>query len=147
MCEVRNTVPPRADERVQQLLDLPRGDRVDPFERLVEKEQPRRRQQRRGERQLLPHAVREVGDERRRRAGEVHQREQVGRARLERLVGHAVHLADEAERFGGGQPIEEREILGHDADAPLDLDRIGQRVDAEDAHLAGGRAEQARSGT
>ena len=56
------------DERMEQLLDLPRGDRVDPFERLIEEEQPRRRQQRRGERQLLPHAVREIRDERRRRA-------------------------------------------------------------------------------
>ena len=74
MCEVRKTVPPRADERVQQLLDLPRGDRVDPFERLVEEEQPRRRQQRRRQRQLLPHAVREVGDQRRRRRRQVHQR-------------------------------------------------------------------------
>ena len=67
MCEVRKIVPPRRDERLQQILDLARGHRVDAFERLVEKEQPRRRQQRRRERQLLAHAVREVGDERRRR--------------------------------------------------------------------------------
>ena len=59
--------PAARDERVQQFLDLSRRDRVDAFERLVEEQQPRRRQQRRRERQLLAHAVREVGDQRRRR--------------------------------------------------------------------------------
>ena len=71
------------------------------------------------------------------RAVEVHQRQQVRGARVVKVSRrHAVDLRDEAQRFRGGQPVEQREILGHDADAPLDLDRIGERIDAEDAHLA-----------
>ena len=55
----------------------------------------------------------------------------------------AVHVGDEGQRLARRQPIEQREILGHDADAPLHRDGIGQRIDAEDAHRAGGRPEQA----
>ena len=83
MCEVRKMVPPRATNDVQQVLDLPRRHRVDAFERLVEEEQPRRRQQRRRQRQLLAHAVREVGDQRRRRRpSRSISVEQIRRARL-----------------------------------------------------------------
>ena len=44
----------------------------------------------------------------------------------------AVHLRDEGQRFLRGQSIEERQILGDHADPPLDRDRIGQRIGAED---------------
>ena len=54
---------------------------------------------------------------------------------------------DEAQRLGRGQPIEEREILGHDADAALDLDRVGDRVDAEDADGRRRWGAAGRSGT
>src|SRR5262249_18544131 len=125
-----------ADERMQQLLDLARRDRVDALERLVDEEQGRRREERRRRPQVLLHPVREVGNERGRRPHEIHQRQQVGRARLERLGGHAVHLSDEAERFGGGEPVEQREILRHDAHPPLDLHRRRRGVEPEDAHVA-----------
>ena len=55
-----------------------------------------------------------------------------------------MHLRDEAQRFGGRQPIEQRQVLGDDADAPLDLDGIGDRIDPEDADVAGGGTQQAR---
>jgi len=55
--------PATRDEGVQQILDLPRGDCIDPFEGLVEKQQPRRRQQRGRERKLLAHPVREIGNQ------------------------------------------------------------------------------------
>ena len=51
-------------------------------------------------------------------------------------------LADETERFRRGQAIEQREILGDDADAPFDLDGIDQRIETENAHLAAGGTQQ-----
>ena len=48
---------------------------------------------------------------------------------------------------GRGQPIEQRQILGHDADAALDRDRIRERIDAEDAHRARRSGAAGRSGT
>ena len=116
------------DERVQQILDLARRDRVDPLERLVEKEQARRRQQRRRQRQLLAHPVREI----RRPAWSPRPVRSISDSRsAERVLnvsaGHAMHLGDETQRFRGRQPIEQREVLGDDADAPLDLDRDRRR--------------------
>ena len=52
------------DERQQQVLHLARRHGVDAFEGFVEEEELRRGQERRGERELLPHAMREVGHER-----------------------------------------------------------------------------------
>ena len=53
------------NERLQQILDLSRRHGIDPFERLVEEQEARRRQQGGSERQFLAHTVREVGDDRR----------------------------------------------------------------------------------
>ena len=104
-------VPPRVDERLQQILDLARGHRVDPFERLVEEQQPRRRQQRGRERQLLPHAVRKVRDERRAGRLQIHQLEQIAGAVPRDRGVESVDLGDEGQRFGRRQAIEERQIL------------------------------------
>ena len=54
----------------------------------------------------------------------------------------AVHLADEAERLRAAEPIEQREIFGHDADLPLDGDGIRDRIDVEDAKRPGRRPQQ-----
>ena len=59
---------------------------------------------------------------------------------LRRRAVDPVHLRHEHQRLLRGQPIEQREILGDDADAALDGDRIGERIDAEDAHRAAARA-------
>ena len=53
-----------------------------------------------------------------------------------------VHLGDEGQRLLRGQAIEERQVLGDDADAALDRDRIRERIETEDRHRAGGRAQQ-----
>ena len=37
-----------------------------------------------------------------------------------------MHLADEGQRLGAAQAVEQRQILGHDADLPLDGDRIAR---------------------
>ena len=50
-----------AHELGQEVLDLARRDGIDALERLVEEEQPRCRQQRHGQCQLLAHAVGVVG--------------------------------------------------------------------------------------
>jgi hypothetical protein len=55
-----------------------------------------------------------------------------------------VDLADEAERLGNGQPIEQREIFGDDADAALDLDGRGRGIEAEDPDVARRGLQQAR---
>src|SRR3954447_18802432 len=51
------------NERVEQVLDLARRDRIDPFERFIEEQQAGGRQQGGCERELLTHAMREVGDQ------------------------------------------------------------------------------------
>ena len=116
--------PAAGDERQQQLLDLAGGDRVDALERFVEEQQSRTRQQRGGKRELLPHAVRVVGHQRPAGGRELHHAEQVRGAALRGRHVHGVDLRDEVERFFAGQPIEQCEILGHDADPSLDRDRI-----------------------
>ena len=57
----------------------------------------------------------------------------------------AVHLRDEGQRLLRRQTVEERQVLGDDADAPFDRDRIGQRIDAEDRMVpAVGRSSPVR---
>jgi hypothetical protein len=53
-----------------------------------------------------------------------------------------VHLADEHQRLGCSQAIEQCEVLRHDPDAALDRDRIRNRVDSENPHLAGAGPEK-----
>ena len=113
-----------------------------PFERLVEEEQSRRGKEGGGERQLLAHAVRVVGDEHAGGGVELHQLEQLAAALREGRRRDAVDAGDEGEVLHAGEAVEEREVLGHDADAPLHLHRLGEWVEAEDAHGAGGRAQQ-----
>src|SRR5215204_5495245 len=128
------------------LVDAPLRDEApvgDPFERLVQEEQPRRGQQRRRQRELLAHAVRVVGNQGRGGGGQVHQRQQIGGPRLEGFRRHAVHLRDEAQGLRRGQPIEQGEIFRHHADAALDLDRLRERIEAQDAHLTARRPQQA----
>jgi hypothetical protein len=134
--------PAARDERVEQVLDLSRRDGVYPFERLVEEEQTRRGQQRRRERELLAHAVGIVRDERVFRAREIHQREEIRRSRPEGLGRDPVHLADERQRFLGGEALEQREILRDHADAPLHGDGIRDGIDPQDPHRSRRRAKQ-----
>ena len=49
---------------------------------------------------------------------------------------------DEVERLRRGEPIEERQVLGHDPDPALDRDRIRERIHAEDPHRAARRPQQ-----
>ena len=108
-------------ERGEQVLDLPRRDGVDALERLVEEQQPRGGQQRRRERDLLAHAVRVVRDEACRRRA---PRSITASSSLERALsvarGDAVDLPTNASVSAPRQPIEQREVFGHDADRALD---------------------------
>src|SRR5205814_6743215 len=55
-----------------------------------------------------------------------------------------MNLGDEAERFARGQPVEQRQIFGHDADTALDLDGIYDRIEIENPDLARRGPQQPR---
>src|SRR5581483_2484335 len=61
------------------------------------------------------------------------------------LPGEEEHPADEGEVLAGGQVVEERQVLGDDADVPLGVEGLGvnEHVAAENSDLALGRGEQA----
>ena len=54
-----------------------------------------------------------------------------------------MHVGDEGQRLTRGQTIEQREILGDDADAPLHRDGFGQGIEAENPHRTGRWFQQA----
>jgi hypothetical protein len=68
--------PAGLNEAMQQVLDLFRGEWIDTLERFIQKQQLRCWEQRGGERELLAHAVRVVGNQRVGGRGEIHQRQQ-----------------------------------------------------------------------
>ena len=143
MCEVRKIVPPRATNDRSRSLIWREATASMPFERLVEEEQPRRRQQRSRERQLLAHAVREVGHQRRAGVLEVHQRRADPRIAASRRRVDAVDLRrrnvsvscavsrSNSARSSGTTPMRRLTATGS---ASGSMPRI--------AHRAGGRPEQ-----
>ena len=54
----------------------------------------------------------------------------------------AVHAADEAQVFRGGEAAEKREAFGDDADLALDFEGMGGEVEAEKLDVARGGREQ-----
>ena len=51
-------------------------------------------------------------------------------------------LGHEHQGLFTGQPVEQRQVLRDHANAALDRDRIGERIDAENAHRAAAGLEQ-----
>jgi hypothetical protein len=131
------------DHALQHLLEGAGGDGVDALEGLVEKEDLRPVDDGCGEGELFLHAVREVGDELLGFAGKVHEFEELFAALESGGVVQAVHLADEAQVFGGGEASEESHAFGNDADLALDFERVRGEIEAEDLNAARGGGEQA----
>jgi len=131
------------DHALQHRFQSAGGDGVDAFEGLVEEEDARPVDDGGGERELLLHAVGEVGDQLLVLAGEVHEVEQLG---CSLVCGHAiqaVHAADEAEVLAGGEAAEQGHALGDDPDLALQLGGVLGQVGAQYADLAAGGCEQA----
>ena len=80
------------------------------------------------QRELLLHAVGEVGDQLLLFVGEVHKFEQLFGALQRGGLVEAVHAADEAEILAGGQAAEQRHAFGNDADLALQLSRVPRQV-------------------
>ena len=74
---------------------------VNAFEGLVEKEETRARQKGGGQRQLLAHPVREIGDERAAGGLEVHHLQQIVGAAACGVAIERVDLSYERQRFFG----------------------------------------------
>ena len=122
-----------ADEPEERLLD----ERVEARGRLVEDEQVRPVLERDDQPDLLlvaprvllvPPARVEV--------------ERLDQLRDVRLVDAAAQVAEVRDRLGAGQSVVQVELAGQVADATMDRDRIGGRLDAEDLGAAGGRPDQ-----
>ena len=58
------------------------------------------------------------------------------------LVDAAAQVGEVLERLAAGQPVVERELAGHIANAPVDGDRVLAGADAEDVGRTAGRADQ-----
>ena len=144
-CEVRKTVDPRCDEPCEQVANHPRGDGVDSLERLVEEEQIGVGQKRRGQRQLLLHAVRVFERELLLVVLEVQQREQLIDAAADGFARHQMNATDEREVLARGQVVEEGEVFRNDAHLALGLERLAviEHVAAQHAHLSAGRQQKA----
>ena len=134
MCDVRKIVPPRPTNDSSSSLICREATASMPSNGSSRKSRRGAGQQGGGERQLLAHPVREVGDQRATGGLQIHHDEQVAGAAPRGVAIEGVDLCDERQGFFRRQAIEEREILGYDADLALDRHRIGKRIDAQDAH-------------
>ena len=65
---------------------------------------------------------------------------------LVRRVDAAAQVGEVLERLAAGEPVVEGELAGHVADAAVDGDRVGGRLDAEDARRAAGRPDEVEQG-
>ena len=122
---VRKMVAPRLIMRCSMAFSMPGGDGVHAFERLVEKQHLGPVNHGGGERQLLLHAVREVGHQLARLVGELHEIEQLVGALIGGLAVETVHPADEAQILGRGEAAEQSHALRHHADLTLQVERTG----------------------
>ncbi len=142
MCDDRKMVRPvvtrLADEPEERLLD----ERVEARRRLVEDEQVRPVLERDDQPDLLLVALRVL-------------LEPAARVEVERLdqlrdVG-LVHAAAQVPEVGDGlrarQPVVQVELAGQVADALVDRDRVGGRLDAEDLGPPGGRPDEVEQDT
>ena len=131
------------DHALQHRLQRAGGNGVDAFEGLVEEKNFGPVDDGGGQREFFLHAVGEVGDQLLVLVGEAHEIEQFGSPLGGGGFIEAVHAADEAEIFAGGEAAEERHAFGHDADLAFEFGGVFGEVGAEDADRSGGGREQA----
>jgi hypothetical protein len=75
-----------------------------------------------GKRELLLHAVGEVGDQLARFVGELHEVEELSGAAQGGFAVEAVHAADEVKILGGSEAAHEGHAFGDDADLALEIE-------------------------
>jgi hypothetical protein len=121
----------RAHEPAQELAQAAGRHGVHALEGLVQEQQARPMDERTGQRQLLAHAVRVTRHQLARVLGKLHRRQQLAPAVGGVRARQAVHAADEAQVLLAGQPFEQVQTVGNDADAAFDRDRIADDVVAQ----------------
>ena len=126
----------------QHVLDLAGGAGVEPGERLVENDQPRRVNERAGERHLLAHALGKCFATLARMRAEPEPAEQILRACLRQPWLDAPQPGDEFQIFLRRELVVDHRLVGYPGDHALGFDRIGERVDAGDMDRAGVRPDQ-----
>jgi len=126
----------------EQIADRARRDRIDAFERLVEKYDARPVNERAGKRDLLAHAVAVIRDELVGIALEIEQSEQLARATLDLVSRQLVHPADEGEVLATGETLEQRRTIRDHADLAAQLQRVLVRIESIDADRPRRRLEE-----
>lgn len=129
---------------LQHPSDDLRGDRVDPFERLVQEQHFGIVQQGRRQADLLPHAGRVVDHQLVPRVAQIEHVQQLGGPLVGLGAGDPAQPAVVGEEFLTGEPLEEPQPLGQHPDPRLHRDRIGPHVVAADLDLAHVGPEQPR---
>ena len=117
--------------------------RIDADRRLVQQQQPRTREQRAGQAELLLHPAGELAGQARgegRQAGEAQQSFDACRAQVAR---HGMQVGEQVEVFRDAEVFVQAECLRHVADRGMHRGGIGRHVVAEHAHVSGSGAQQA----
>lgn len=115
---------------------------VDSLERFIQHEQLRPMEQCQTERQLLAHARRGLAREHISRIAQSENVEQRTRATLDLGPAQSLDGTDHLKVLPDREPIEEREIVGHDPDAPVDLESIARAGESEDENVSARGIEQ-----
>ena len=123
-CEVKKSVTPPRGEPAQQVAHHAPRDGVDPVERLVEEEHRGPVDERAGERELLAHALRVVHHQLAALVGEREELEQLLGAPPRLGAREAVHARGEEQVLLAGQALVEGQLLGQDADLPLQREEV-----------------------
>jgi hypothetical protein len=139
MEEVRAEEDRRAGARAggDRRLHAADARRIEAGERLVEQEGARLVEEAARDRQLLPHAARQLGRQRLALARELHLREQRPDPRLR--VAHAVEPRHEAQVLLHREVVEQLRLVGHEGERALGGHRVHREVDAGHADAPGRR--------
>ena len=127
---------------LEQGPDRPRRHRVDRLEGLVQEQHPGGVEQGGGQSDLLAHPVAVVGHQRPGRLGQAEHVEQLPGTLGHGGRGHAAQQAVVGEQFVAGEPVEQAQVLGEDADALLGRERVVPDLDAVHRHPPGVWSQQ-----
>ena len=125
------------DQREQALPEIAPALRVDGARRLVEQQQLRVVQRRRGEREPLALSAAQRAGALRQQALEIELGRELGDARVSRRAREAEDPRHEVEVLVHGQVVPQREPLRHVAELGAQLLGIARHLVAEHAHAAG----------
>ena len=137
MCVVMITVQPDADAVLQQSLDVTRGERVEPGERLVQDDQSRVMHQRAGQRHLLPHALGKSLAALVQMRFQPERDQEFARGAFGNPGIDAPQAGNEFDIFQRRQLVVDHRLVGDPGHDLLGGDGIAQGIDAEDRDRAG----------